>query len=140
MTLANQHHFNHLPGIGFTIAADVLVSPEGKVVPRSRFDRLEHINGRLDNLELMANAIDILDKVTAPAAERRGGEIQLESLVKHHPITASAYISLRRLQRSGEVSLLRQGLILLLAYEHDELAATDLMEFFKPHMLRGLPS
>lgn len=118
-----------LETIGFVRDEDARLGlrlPDGEVVGAASEDRLQHMSGRLANVDLMAAAIDALDGVSDPSTRKGpGGERQFLHLVDRVPDLALCYLALRRLQRTGDVAGLRRGLVALLAHDFGELTGED---------------
>ena len=121
--------FELLTSIGFTVTTTCGVPevrfPDGSVVPDRALERARQMSGRLSNLAYMARSMDRYDRVDRPAAGSAPGDMQFEHLLAQQPAGALIYFALRRLQRAGDIAMLRQGLAILLAYDHGELMAED---------------
>ena len=105
-------------------------------------ERLRHMNGRLDNLDLMGRAIDELDGSFHEGPDRIGdedGRRQIRHLLAGDTIEARAtgllYVALRRHQRTGRSAALRTGLTLLLAHDMGEISGTDALSSVWPEAL-----
>lgn len=124
---------NHLIPLGYSILEGKILNPEGHKVPPTGAARLLQMNGRLNNIAYMANAIDTLDNVAQPAAEVPGGNSQfLHLLTFQGGASAIIYFALRRIQRAGDRQALLIGLSILLAYDHREIEAITAVRHFFP--------
>jgi hypothetical protein len=109
-----------------------LCFPDGTSVRPKAMERLRHWAGRLNNLAYMANAMDLYDGVENPAPAVSGGKSQFDHLLEMFPAAALIYFALRRLQRAGHLVALRQGLNVLIAFDHDEMTASDAVSALWP--------
>ena len=115
-----------LKEIGFDPPADVVRGADA-------MDRMNHIAGRLSNIQYMANAIDAADGV--PEAERArgvaGGARQfahlMESDRRDGRDMGRCYVALRRAQRAGDHDRVRIGLVMLVAADRDEIGHSDVL-------------
>jgi hypothetical protein len=112
--------------IGFDPPSDV-VRGEGAI------DRMNHIAGRLSNVQYMANAIDAADGI--PEAERArgvaGGARQFAHLMESDRRDGGdmgrCYVALRRAQRAGDHDRVRIGLVMLVSADRDEIGHSDVL-------------
>ena len=122
----NASAVRNLVKIGFAPSEDAIRTP-------ATISRMEHMVGRLDNVALMANAIDAADGIPAEdrAPSRTGGKRQLESLmdgrIKGTKDMARCYVALRRAQREGDDAKVRVGLVLLVAADNGEIGHSDVL-------------
>lgn len=140
----SNHH--ELTAIGFFHDEQKgLCFPDGTPVRAKAMARLDQLGGRLNNIRYMASVMDEIDGALNPASSVPGGRRQFEHLVKNLPAAALIYFAPRRLQRAGDIAALRQGLTILLAFDHDEICAADAVAALwpagaeKPYGLPALP-
>ena len=112
--------------IGFDPPSDV-------VRGEAAIDRMNHISGRLSNVQYMANAIDAADGI--PEADRArgvaGGARQFAHLMESDRRDGGdmgrCYVALRRAQRAGDHDRVRVGLVMLVAADRDEIGHSDVL-------------
>lgn len=112
--------------IGFEPRSDV-------VRGEAAIDRMNHIAGRLSNVQYMANAIDAADGI--PEADRAravpGGARQFAHLMEADGSDRGAmgrcYVALRRAQRDGDHDRVRVGLVMLVAADMKEIGHSDVL-------------
>lgn len=145
---------SHLRSVGYVVTDGPFngISAPGSEIHRNgrpmtassrSHDRLREMNGRLSNISYMAHAIDELDGVAHRGPEHgdaESGRAQLISMLDtdmpERRMTGLLYVALRRLQRIGNISGLRTGLVILLAHDRGEISGRDALSAVWPDALR----
>ena len=106
---------------------------------------IEKIEGRLNNVEYMAHAMDIFDIASSNVPPNRQGGLQFAHLMKQEgELVWHGYIyaALRRFQRQNRDDALRAGIAMLFAVENGIIAGRDAVlalapDFIQMHDLRN---
>lgn len=143
--------FLNLLALGFTFGPNpdrlTIIYPDGTTQSGTRqIDRLRHLSGRMSNIAYMARAMDQYDGIQGTEGSTAGDK-QFEHLFTiDEGGLALIYFALRRLQRAGEVDLLRHGLALLMAYEDGVISISDALsaiwksDWEIPSSMKSLPA
>lgn len=99
-------------------------------------DVAPRIEGRLNNVNYMAYAIDMFDVGATEEIESASGTKQFQYLISSDFLfTGLIYVALRRFQRQGQLEALRGGLALLFGVEDGVLSARDAVSAMAPDLL-----
>lgn len=102
------------------------LDPEGEIIPSFRLANLKPFASVLSNIRYMARAIDRYDGIEDPAPGTLEGDQQFDHLLRTDPSQAISYFALRRLQRANDLSGIRRGIVIMRAFERQELLEADL--------------
>ena len=135
-TLA-QAGYPRLAEAGYEYTDRGVMAP-GANKPITDPELLDKLEGRLDNIEYMAKAIDIFDTGASDVAGTQSGQNQFDHLINtpHLVLTGYLYVALRRFQRCNRPEALRAGLAMLLTAELGLVGEKDLVASMAPDLVQ----
>lgn len=106
---------------------------------------IDKIEGRLNNVQYMAHAMDIFDTASSNVPPNRQGGLQFAHLMRQEDDLVwhgYIYAALRRFQRQNKNDALRAGIAMLFAVENGIVAGRDAVlalapDFIQMHDLRN---
>ena len=123
---------------GYVFDKGRVSAPGGETHVRDT-DMIETIEGRLNNVQYMAHAMDIFDTASSNVPPNRQGSLQFAHLMRQEgELVWHGYIyaALRRFQRQGRYDALRAGLAMLFAVEKGVIAGRDAVLALAPDYIQ----
>jgi hypothetical protein len=116
-----------------------LLSDAGFNFPQANLTnkQIESMEGRLNNVQIMAHAMDIFDKGKSNIVENKLGSKTFFSLMScgETAMLGCVYVAMRRFQRENKLAELRATLTLLIMAENGVLAFADILQTVSPEVL-----
>lgn len=130
--------YPHMVAAGYLFSEDgEAKSPTSKPSSTIWHERmLENIEGRFDNLQQMANAIDLFDVNESRENETIQGNRQFQNLLEKSTWIALLYVVMRRHQRKYDKQGLRTIMSLLLSCEKGIISEKDALSVVGPDLLK----
>lgn len=129
-------HAAELSVLGYTVGplTGYIYDPNNNPVRPSDYERLDRLGGLINNMFYMARAIDLYEGREDPAPAVRGGQMQFDSLLQHHPKLTYVYRAMRHLHHKGETTSLHHVAQLLLAAGHNDAAIDAIIALALPQL------